>query len=328
MVLLNCGNDSHPAAPTPPGSSLTNQFAFIREIGGSAPIQAREVKGAPRTHEQRFMPHGVGLQPWANDIDPGSDSVVLMNNDGTGGETIVVDQGGWFGSIQLTPDGKNAAFTAVVTADGTYWQVFLAKKTGNTTYTITQLTTDAEHHYQPQLSADGKKVVFVKYNSTIGMNQAYVMSVSGGSETLIPTPDTMDVISPTFTPDGKSIVFEDCKYDTIDIVNLDGSGSNVLNYPDEHGRMLDDLPSVSPDGKLVTFLSDGDVYVMDINGQNVQQLTTDGMSHDPMFVNKKIVFLSWRDGMSYDVYSMDVNGSNQKRLTNNSVMEWFQDYDW
>ncbi len=322
MVLLNCGNDSHPSQITPPGSTLTNQFAFIRGGGGTGPTLSREVKGAPRTHEQRFMPHGVGLKPWANDLDPGTDSVVLMNNDGAGGETIVVDQGGWFESIQVTPDGKNAAFVARVTGDSTYWQVFLAKQSGSNTYTITQLTSDAENHYQAQLSADGKTVVFVKDTS-----QAYLMSSSGGTETLIPTAEGVIVYSPTFTPDGKAIVFEDCWDDTINIVNLDGSGMVVLNNPTDFGRSLDDLPAVSPDGKLITFLSDSDVYVMDINGQNVQQLTTDHMSHDPMFVNKKIVFRSWRDGGAAEIYSMDISGANQSRLTNNSVDEWFQSHD-
>jgi TolB protein len=321
MALVNCGNEHH--------SILTNQFAFIREASGSGLIaNTREVKGVRRLHQQRMTQRGVGLRPWAVEIDPGTDSVVIMNNDGSG-EVVAVNQGGWFYSIQVGIYGNKVSLTADITTNGTTnEQVLMASGSGNdyTNYTVTQLTSDAEDHYQAQLSADGKKMVFIKYNSTAGTDQAYVVSTSGGAETAIPTPDNVEVVSPTFTPDGKSIVFEDCNLDSIDIVNLDGTDFKVLHNAD--GTVQDDTPGVSPDGKLITFLSEFDVYTMDMNGGSVKQLTTDGLSDDPMFVNNKIVFLSYRDNMgSSEIYSMSTDGSNQKRLTNNSFWEWFQDYD-
>jgi Tol biopolymer transport system component len=290
-------------------------------------MHVREVKGVPKPKQHRTHQHGVGLQPWANDMDSGTDSVVLMNNDGTG-ETTVVSQAGWFESIQLAVDGKSAVFSAeVTTTDGTYDQIFLGKAAGGT-YAVTQLTSDAEDHHQPQLSFDGTKVVFVK---DIESNQAYVMNAAAGAtETLVPTPAGENVYSPTFTPDGKSIVYEDCVPDSINIVNLDGTGWAILHNAD--GSVEDDTPAVSPDGKLIAFASYNngmeDIYVMDITGKNVTQLTTDGLNDDPMFVNNKIVFISDRDNVgTSEIYSMDANGKNVKRLTNNTVSEWFQTYD-
>jgi Tol biopolymer transport system component len=322
LSLLNCGNDTHTLAP----SSLSNQFAFIRELSGTGPVHVREAKGVQRLRRHRLTQRGVGLQPWANDIDPGTDSVVLMNNDGTG-ETVVADQAGWFYSIQLSLDGKSGVFTSDVTTDGvTYEQIFIAQAMSQSTFTVTQITTDAEHHHVPQLSPDGTKIVFSKYDSEVGQEQAYFMSVSGGAETRIPTPANMDVLSPTFTPDGKGIIFEDCTIDSINRVNLDGTGMVVLNNAD--GNYLDDLPSASADGKYITFIQDGDVLRMDINGQNVIPLTTDGENWDAMFVNNKIVFLSYRDNVTgAEIYSMNIDGSNQKRLTNNNLYEWFNDFD-
>ena len=322
LTLLNCGSNSTP----PPSATPSDQFAFIREAGGSGFAHVAEAKGVPRLRQHRLTPRGLGLQPWANDIDPGTDSVVLMNNDGTG-ETVVADQAGWFYSIQMAVDGKSGVFTSDVTSDGmTYEHIFVAQAMSQSTFTVTQLTTDAEHHYVPQLSPDGTKVVFTKYNPDIDQEQAYVMSVSGGAETLIPTPDTMLVLNPTFTPDGTRIIFEDCNIDSINQVKLDGTGMVVLNNAD--GTYLDDLPSASADGKYITFIQDGNVMRMDINGQNVTQLTNDDASWDAMFVNKKIVFLSSRDDVTgYEIYSMNVDGTNQTRLTNNNFYEWFNDFD-
>ena len=322
LTLLNCGSDSTP----PPPATFSNQFAFIREAGGTGLTHVGEAKGVPRLRQHRLTPRGLGRQPWANDIDSGTDSVILMNNDGTG-ETVVADQAGWFYSIQMAVDGKSGVFTSDVTVDGfTYEQIFLAQAMSQSTFTVTQLTADAEHHSVPQLSPDGSKIVFTKYDPEIEQEQAYVMSVSGGAETLIPTPSTMDVLNPTFTPDGTGIIFEDCTIDSINQVKLDGTGMVVLNNAD--GTYLDDLPSASADGKYITFIQDGNVMRMDINGQNVTQLTTDGEDWDAMFVNNKIVFLSWRDQVTgAEIYSMNIDGSNQTRLTNNNLYEWFNDFD-
>ena len=70
-----------------------------------------------------------------------------------------------------------------------------------------------------------------------------------------------------------------------------------------------------------------DIWTVNIDGTNPKQLTTDGMSWDPMFVKDKIVFVSWRDNASgNEVYSMNLDGTNQKRLTNNNVNEYFDDW--
>ena len=334
MALLNCGNDSHPAQITPPGSGLTNQFAFIRGGGGTAPTYFHESKGVSREKQHPLLPHGPGLKPWANIMNTGPHSVVLMNNDGTG-ENVVASQAGWFESIQLSVDGKAAVFSAAATGEdgNSYMQIFLVKASGTTYGDPVQLTTDAEDHYQPQLSVDGAKVVFVKYAE---LSQAYVVSAAGGTETLILTPAGQNVYSPTFTPNGKSIVYEDCTIDSINIVNLDGSSPAVLHNADGYMStgMEDDTPAVSPDGKLIAFATYSindemeDIYVMDITGQNVKQLTTDGLNDDPMFVNKKIVFISDRDNVgTSEIYSMNADGTNQNRLTNNSFSEWFQTHD-
>ena len=97
----------------------------------------------------------------------------------------------------------------------------------------------------------------------------------------------------------------------------------------------DRFPTWSPDGTQIAFQSardgDYDIYVMDANGGNVQQLTDDpGRDGLPDWSpdGSRIAFVSDRDGDN-EIYVMDVNGGNIQQLTDNpgsdSTPDWSPD---
>jgi Tol biopolymer transport system component len=112
-------------------------------------------------------------------------------------------------------------------------------------------------------------------------------------------------------------------------MNADGTNVQQLTNPDH--VYYDEYPSISSDGKTIVFnrypadeSTGEDIWTANIDGSNAKQLTTDGLSFDPMFIKDKIVFVSPRDNMNTtEVYSMNVDGTNQQRLTNDSVSEYF-----
>jgi TolB protein len=59
-----------------------------------------------------------------------------------------------------------------------------------------------------------------------------------------------------------------------------------------------------------------DIYIMDVDGHNVQRLTSLGSNEDPSWSanGHYLVFSSNRDG-SKKLYIMLANGDNQKRVT-------------
>jgi len=316
VSLSNCGNDSHTPA-------LSRQFAFVQPTAGPAMSVAERHFRMENPGLLRPMrsTSAMGLKSWANAIKSGPDSVVLMNNDGSG-QTVIANQVGYIEAVQEGYDGKTGVASAL--DDNNVYQLLSVDLRDQKKPKVTQITTTAEERWSPQISWDGNRVVFVKYVNNEG-GRAMLMSSAGGAETEIPS--TFNVSTPSFLKDGR-ILFEQEDNDSISIMNPDGSGFHQLTNP---GHVYyDEYPSASADSKTIVFArykadeSTGeDIWTANIDGTNLKQLTTDGRSWDPMFVNDKIVFLSTRDGNTSDVYSMSKDGSNAKRLTNDSVSEYF-----
>jgi TolB protein len=326
LLCVSCDNGTRAVVPT----VNANTFTFIRELagGGSAASAHRQLQAwTVRSHGQKAlkMHRGTGLAPWDITVDPGTDSVVLMQNDGTN-ERVIANQAGVFWSAQLASKAKKGVFVAEVSG---YQQVFVVGLTDLNNLVITPLTTDSENHGYPQLSKDGTQVVFMKYVDVgeSSIVQTVVMSASGGTETVISTPK-MWTYAPAFTPDGK-IIFTNDYTGQIHMMNVDGSGMETITASE--GTCWDYFPSVSLDGLTVTFSrydeygSAGDnIYTQKLDGTNLQKLTTDGKSWDPLYVNNKIVFVSWRDEANGDeIYSMSLDGTAQTRLTTNDANEYF-----
>jgi len=80
----------------------------------------------------------------------------------------------------------------------------------------------------------------------------------------------------------------------------------------------DRWPTLTPDGTQIVYHSDGDIWIMNVDGTDIRQLTTDPAGDFESAVSPdgtRIVFSSNRSGND-DVWIMNIDGSDQRNLTN------------
>jgi Tol biopolymer transport system component len=163
-------------------------------------------------------------------------------------------------SASATYRGHNGliAFSAAA-SDGSN-QIYTVQPNGHGLRQITSLGGDA---LNADWSPDGEKIVFELDTDAGGSVE--VMNADGSHIRNVTSSVACCSGQPSFTPDGKQIVFErynpDTNDDAIWIMNADGSNPHRIidPWPDGAGGVTD--PNVSPDGTTVSFVgSDNSLF--------------------------------------------------------------------
>lgn len=132
-----------------------------------------------------------------------------------------------------------------------------------------------------------------------------------------------------------------------EIYQADKNGDKLVNLTNTEG--YDAEGSYSSDGSKILFASNReaysrtlsqaeqqlfaddasyfmDLYIMDADGSNVQQLTfSPGYDGGPFFSpdDEKVVWRRFNpDGNSAEIWTMDIDGSNQRQLTAEAMVSW------
>ncbi len=224
----------------------------------------------------------------------GNEELYVMNADGSD-VTRLTDTGGHIvGYPRWSPDGQRIAF--VSDQNGNH-DIYLVNADGSG---LTQLTHSDKSDSNPAWSPDGQRIAFISGNP--GDLESYLK----------------DAARPDFA--GRDRVKLLGSYD-IYVVNADGSGLTQLT--DDAGNEF--LPSWSPDGQLILFVSDhdgdSDIYVMNADGSGLTRLTH-SREHE-MFPNwslngQRIMFLTWSGPLTI-LHQMNADGSDRTRLIHRDV---------
>ncbi len=200
----------------------------------------------------------------------------------------------------------------------------------------TRLTNDSEAENYPSWSPDGKRL---SYQRDFNGSAIYVINADGTSQLrLSPTPG-FDV-TPSWSPDGTKIVYarvlETPQPNTppmtdIRVMNVDGTG--------DHAILANTVFSVEPrwsvNGQLVFMSlmngSDLEIYVMNVDGNDLRQLTSGATNGDPVWSpdGTRITFGSDREGGNkLNIFEMNADGSQQAQLSHFDVPDEAGDTNW
>lgn len=204
-----------------------------------------------------------------------------------------------------SPDGSRVVFIHQYAGESTNVTVIGANGTGEL-----RLTHDYKDAH-PSWSPDGSKIAYMHDPGYVA-GQLWTMNADGSSpHLLIDTDSLAGATEVSWTPQGD---FVGADYFGLVRFNSDGSGrtrfTTMVGLENAH-------PRVSPDGSKVAFAWNGgsggntDIYVVDADGGNVQQLTTLGNASMPVWSasGTKIGFVS-----ELRMWSMNLDGSDAKLL--------------
>ena len=355
------GNDSaefHPAW-SPDGTRI----AFVSHQGGNPDVWVVNADGSNRRNltnhpaadtNPAWSPDGTQIA-FASERDGGDFDIWVMDAGGSDARNLhdnndYEDQPAW------SPDGTLIAFVHNQDEFGLFDDDIWVMDTQGKNWR--NLTDDPASDAEPAWSLDGTQIAFTSDRD--GDDDIWVMNADGADPLNLTNTDDQDESHPSWSSAGLSkpvvpaelgdepqppvpiperIAF--VSYGAIHIANPDGSEPQRLT-PDNSNQgddfqgdfnlaWHDSDPSWSPDGTRMLFSStrtgESEVFVMDPDGQNVQQLTmrTGGSSPNWSPDGTRIVFSrigtyftsKWRYNFdeTENVFIMDADGTDIQRLT-------------
>lgn len=224
-------------------------------------------------------PHTYFTPPDVYTVDPGGSNQVRLTTDERSASPV------W------SPDGKKIAFASSRDRSDYGNEIYTMNADGSDVRRLTNHP--PRNDYQPKWSPDGKKIVFISSrvepepdncsSAPAGCNfEIYAVNADGTGETRLTNSAGIDR-NPTWSPDGKRVVFESKRDGNYEIyaVNADGTGITRLTNDPRNDRN----PQWSPLGDEIAFDRETPVspysYVAHVNtvnpdGSGVQELSLPG----------------------------------------------------
>ena len=174
----------------------------------------------------------------------GNDNLTLRVRDvKSQGTAILKSSSAVVWNAAITPDGKQVVYNIS-------GQLILRSLSDDQE---TPLTKSAGRNDWPNVSADGKRIVFS--SSRNGDFDIYVMKLDGSEVRRLTESLGLDM-RPVWSPDGKQIAFTSNRDGNYEIYAMNADGSNVRRIT--HHDERDDYPAWHPNGKKLVYVSERD----------------------------------------------------------------------
>jgi TolB protein len=194
---------------------------------------------------------------------------------------------------------------------------------GSNQHAITHFNSATPGSSFASVSPDGSKIAFTSFAK--GQPAIFVFSVDSGRDLRFYNQRASVNETPSFTPDGKQIVYASSAPDDnccrIFIANVDGTGFRPITAP----GTIDVEPKVNPKtGNEIAFVSGrsghAQLYTMNIDGGNVERISDgSGEATNPAWnSNGRTLAFAWTRGYAtgkFNIFVMDVVTHKYLQLT-------------
>jgi TolB protein len=186
----------------------------------------------------------------------------------------------------------------------------------------TQVTKSKNINLSPDLSPDGKRVVYTTYRAEeASTGQLLVVyNIYDGKKFTLFSSGTLNS-APAWSPDGNKVAFTSNAKGNAEIFTIDANGSGLRQVT--FNRSIDTSPAWNPKSGQIAFTSDRSgnpmVYIMNDDGTNEQRLTYVGEYNESAGWSPdgtKLAYVS-RSGVNFDIYVVDMASNVVTRLTQN-----------
>jgi TolB protein len=178
-------------------------------------------------------------------------------------------------------------------------------------------------YISPVFSPDGESVVYA-HGADDGTD-IYQSSLSGGGQRKLSVGRGSDNVTPSFSPDGRRIVFMSQRVGHPELWTMDADGTNPETLTLDFGEgVYRANPDWSPDGQRIAFQSQfgstWQVMTISLRDKSMRQLTSDGRNEEPSWApdGRHLAFSSTRSGVK-QLWILDVETGRTRQLTRGAV---------
>jgi Tol biopolymer transport system component/DNA-binding winged helix-turn-helix (wHTH) protein len=222
--------------------------------------------------------------------------------------------------LSWSPDGKLIAFTAKDSNQNTY-SINLVSVESLETRKLTEPSAQ-QQDWGPAFSPNGKELAFVRANGALTMADIFIMSLNDGEARRL-TFDNTDISSPpTWTQDGRSIVFSSPRVSIPTLWRVPVSGGSPVQIPQVGVVAIH--PSISPSGNRLAYdqiMGHSSIWSLQLakpgkKDSRILVTGSGGFNSAPEFSpdGKRLAFLSDRLGRM-EVWICNRDGSDLIELT-------------